>query len=152
MTLRLKDIPDHHDAEIVMRLYELRREAVMRESRNALSRDYWPTNLDEALAPTAPSHPLNAPWRQVTSYWEMAYGMVKTGVLHGDFMLETGGAEGLFLFARVKPFVAEMRPKSSPRLLINTEWFSAHTELARETEARMEKGVAATLAARAAKK
>ena len=152
MTLRLKDIPDHHDAEIVMRLYELRREAVMRESRAALSRDYLPSTLDEAVAVLAFNHPLNAAWRQVSSYWEMAYGMVKHGVLHGDFMLETGGGEGLFLLSRVTPFLAGMREKGSPRLLHNTEWMAGHTEFARAMLARFEKGTAAALAARAATK
>jgi hypothetical protein len=152
MTLQLKDIPDHHDAEIVMKLYELRREAVMRESRAALFKDFWPTTLDEAMAPIAQTHPLNAAWRQVTSYWEMAYGMVKHGVLHGDFMLETGGAEGIVLLARVTPHLAAMREKSSPRLLINTEWMAGHTEFSRGTLARFEKAFAGALAARAAKK
>ena len=152
MTLRLKDIPDHHDAEIVMRLYELRREAVMRESRSALFRDYWPATLEEALAPMAQSPPLNAAWRQVTSYWEMAYGMVKHGVVHGDFMLETGGGEGIVLFARVVPHLAAMREKGSPRLLVNTEWMAGHTEFARASLARFEKAFAGALAARAARK
>ena len=150
MTLKLKDIPDHHDAELVMRLYELRRDPLMREARSALTREYWPTTVDEALALGAASHPLNAAWRQVTSYWEMAYGMVKHGILHGDYMIESNG-EGFFLFARMSPFIAEMRLKSSPRLMHNTEWMTTHSEFCRETFARFEKGVAATLAARAKK-
>ena len=152
MTLLLKDIPDHHDAEIVMRLYELRRESVMRESRAALARDYLPATLDEALAVLASSHPLNAAWRQVSSYWEMAYGMVKHGVLHGDFMLETGGGEGIFLLSRVKPYLAGMREKASPRLLHNTEWMAGHTEFAQAMLGRFEKIAAAALAARTAAK
>ena len=152
MPALLKDVPDHHDAEIVMRLYELRRETVMRESRAAISREYWPTTLEEALAPTAMAHPLNAAWRQVTSYWEMAYGMVKGGVLHGDFLLETGGGEGFFVLAKVKPFLTEMRARGMPRTLHNTEWMAGHSEFAQGAFARFEKSVAATLAARAAKK
>ncbi len=148
MSIRLKDIPDHHDAELVMRLYELRTDAVMRASRDAISRDYWPTTLDEALALSAPSHPLNASYRQVTSYWEMAYGMVKHGILHGDYMLESG-AEGLYLFAKMKPFIVAMRERSSPRLMHNTEWISSHTAFAQEVQARMDKNVANALAARA---
>lgn len=152
MTLRIKDIPDHHDAEIVMRLYELRRETVMRESRNAISREFWPATAEEALAVTATTHPLNAAWRQVSSYWEMAYGMVKGGVSHGDFLLETGGGEGLLVLAKVKPFLAEMRAKGSPRTLHNTEWLSTHSEFAKSMSERFDKMSAATLAARAAKK
>jgi len=43
-----KDHPDHHDAEIVMRLYDLRRENVMRESREAINTQFWPRSFEEA--------------------------------------------------------------------------------------------------------
>ncbi|MBI3792986.1 MAG: hypothetical protein HY275_19185 [Gemmatimonadetes bacterium] len=149
MTMRLKDVPDHHDAEIVMRLYELRREPVMRESRAALSRDYWPTNVDEAMAPTQGGHPLNVAYRQCTSYWEMAYSMVKNGVLHGDFMLDAAGGEGLFLFARVKPHLAGMRERLHPGVFRNVEWMSNHSELSRQMQARFDHLYQVALQARA---
>ena len=148
MSLKLKDAPDHHDAELVMKLYELRRESLMREARNALSREFWPTKAEELLAFTKNDHPHNAAYRQVSSYWEMAYGMVTHGVLHGDFMLESNG-EGFFVFARVKPFLAELRAASSPRAWHNTEWVAHHSPFAKELYARFEKGVQARLAARA---
>lgn len=151
MPNRLKDVPDHHDAEIVMRLYELRREPVMRESRAALAREFLPASVEEAMAPQQGGHPLNAAWRQVTSYWEMAYAMVKNGVLHGDFMLEAAGGEGLFLFSRVKPYIAEMRAKTHAGVLANTEWMSQHSELAKATQARFDAYFAATLKAKAGK-
>lgn len=151
MTLKLKDIPDHHDAELVMRLYALRTDALMRESRTLISREYWPTTIDEAMAVTTSTHPLNAAYRQVTSYWEMAYGMVKHGILHGDYMLESNG-EGLFVFAKLKPFIMEMRARTSPRLMHNTEWISSHSAYGAELMARMDKSIAGALAALAAKK
>ena len=61
-----KEHPDHHDAEIAFHAYEMRREPVMRESRNAINRDYWPRSADEALAVLRTDHPLNRAWRQVT--------------------------------------------------------------------------------------
>ena len=45
-----KDMPDHHDADLVIKLYELRREPVMRESRSAINRQFWPATAEEALA------------------------------------------------------------------------------------------------------
>ena len=137
----LKATPDHHDAEIVMTLYDLRREPVMRASREALNRDFWPKSVDDVLALTKHDHPLNTPFRQVAGYWEMAYGMVKHGILHGDFMLESGG-EGLFVFARVKPYLAPLREVSGPRAFINTEWVANHSEFAREHMARLDARVA----------
>jgi hypothetical protein len=126
-----KDYPDHHDAELVLHLYELRREPVMRESRHAINRTFWPASLDDVLAVIKPDHPLNAAFRQVGSYWEMAYGMAKHGVVHTDFLLESAG-EGLFLFARVEPFLAEYRQAVSPRAFVNAEWVSTNSEMGRQ--------------------
>ena len=72
--------------------------------------------------------------------------MVKHGVLHGDFMLESNG-EGFFVFARVRPFLAELRGAGSPRAWHNTEWMAAHSTFAKETYTRYEKTVQARLAA-----
>jgi hypothetical protein len=41
-----KDLPDHHDAELVLKAYELRREPIMREARDALTAEYWPRNAE----------------------------------------------------------------------------------------------------------
>lgn len=147
MPIKLKDMPDHHDAELVLKLYELRTEPLMRESRGMLNKDFWPASFDDLQAWQKQEHPGNAAFRQVTSYWEMAFGMVKHGVLHGDFMLESSG-EGFFVFARVKPYLTELRAGWSPRAFHNAEWVSQHSVFAKETYARYEKGVAARLAAR----
>ena len=66
-----KEHPDHHDAELAFRAYEMRREAVMRDSRNAINRDFWPKSYADVLAVTKADHPLNAAWRQSITYWEM---------------------------------------------------------------------------------
>lgn len=55
-----KDEPDHHDAEIVMRLYDLRREPVMRESREALNTGFWPGSYDRRVVNTLAFR--NAEW------------------------------------------------------------------------------------------
>jgi hypothetical protein len=41
--------PDHRDADIILKVYDLRRETVMRESRYALNRDFWPRTAEEVL-------------------------------------------------------------------------------------------------------
>jgi hypothetical protein len=121
----LKEAPDHHDAELVLKLYDLRREAVMRESRNAINSKFWPRNADEALAVTANDHPLNAAFRQTSGYWEMVYGMARHGIIHPDFLVENNG-EGLFLFARVEPYLDQFRRAGSPRAFRNAEWVVAN--------------------------
>jgi hypothetical protein len=121
-----KDHPDHHDAELAFRAYELRREAVMRESRNAINRDFWPKAYAEVLAVTKADHPLNAAWRQTTTYWEMVYGIVKHGIVNADYFMESSG-EGMFLFARMAPYLEEFRRDVSPVAFQNAEWVAKNT-------------------------
>ena len=143
----LKEHPDHLDADLVIKLYDLRREPVMRESRDALTRDFWPRTAEEALAVLRPDHPLNRQWRQVASYWEMVYGMARHGIIHGDFLVENNG-EGLFLYARIEPWLEALRAASSPRTMRNTEWVATETEAGRTIAAQFRKRVAAILASR----
>ena len=124
-----KDFPDHHDAELVLKLYELRREAVMREARAAIFRELLPRSADELLAAVQPTSPLAPSFRQVLTYWEMAYGMIRHGVLHADFMLDCNGNEGIFFFARVAPYVAAYREaQKNPYAFQHTEWVATQTE------------------------
>ena len=76
-----KDYPDHHDAELVLKLYELRREAVLRDARKTMTA-WFPKSADEFMKITKPDHPDNAAFRQVLGYWEMAFGMARHGVIH----------------------------------------------------------------------
>jgi hypothetical protein len=126
-----KDFPDHHDADLVLKLYELRRESVMRESRNQLNAKFLPTSFDDVLAITKSDHPLNAAYRQCSSYWEMTYAMARHGVVHADFMLESTG-EGLLLFARIEPWLEEYRAKVNPIAFRNAEWVATQTEMGRQ--------------------
>lgn len=126
-----QDLPDHHDAELILKAYELRREAVMREARHALTTSYWPKTAEEAIAPNAQDHPLNPAWRQVIGYWEMIFGMARHGIVHADYLVENSG-EGLFFFVRIEPWLAELRAAGSPRALTNTEWAARETEMGRQ--------------------
>ncbi len=130
----LKDFPDHHDAEIVLKLYELRRESTMRESRTALMTRFAPTTADEFMAITKRDHPLNAAYRQVGSYWEMAYGLIKHGVLNAELALESNG-EGLLLYIKAEPYLARLRAEGFPRAFVNAEWVATQTEPGRQLHA-----------------
>ena len=121
-----KEAPDHHDAELVFRVYELRRESVMRESRNAINKNFWPKSYADIQAVLKADHPLNAPWRQTSTYWEMVYGVVKHGIVNADYFLESNG-EGMFFFARVAPFLEELRRELSPASFQNAEWVAKET-------------------------
>jgi hypothetical protein len=126
----LNDLPDHHDADLIIKLYDLRREGVMRESRTQINSKYWPTTVEEAVAVTKLDHPLNAAFRQTVGYWEMVFGMARHGIVHADYLIENSG-EGLFLFSRVEPYLAQLREASSQRAFRNAEWVSKNCEMGR---------------------
>jgi hypothetical protein len=126
-----KQAPDHHDAELVLEVYDLRREPVMRESRDTINRDYWPRNEAEALAILQPDHPLNRSYRQVSTYWEMVYGLCKHGIVNADFLLDSNG-EGLLLFARVEPYLAAIRKATNARVFQKAEWVANSCDVGRQ--------------------
>jgi hypothetical protein len=125
-----KEVPDHHDAEIVMKLYELRREAVMRDSRAKMAQ-FLPRTWEEFLAVTQAAHPSNAAWRQVSSYWEMAYGFARHHIVNPDFLIENT-TEGLFLYAKVLPFLARFRKEISATAFRNAEWITTSCEAGKQ--------------------
>ncbi|MCE9592728.1 MAG: hypothetical protein K8S98_00905 [Planctomycetes bacterium] len=120
-----KETPDHHDAEIVMKLYDLRREPVMRASRNAIAQ-WMPKNWEDFIAVTQPQHHDNAAWRQVSSYFEMAFGFARHGVVNADFLAENTG-EGMLLFAKVAPHLERFRKETAPTAFRNAEWMVANS-------------------------
>jgi hypothetical protein len=143
----IKDAPDHHDAELVLRLYELRREARMREARHFVSAEFWPTSAEELVALSKPEHPHNVDFRQVGSYWEMAYGMARHGIVNPDYLVENAG-EGLYVLAKVFPWLAEYRAAAYPTGFRNAEWIATQCEEGRAAFARYRELVQKRLAAR----
>ncbi|HUM01047.1 MAG TPA: hypothetical protein VL084_02095 [Thermoanaerobaculia bacterium] len=139
--------PDYHDAELAFRAYDLRRENLMRESRNAINQKFWPKSYDEVAAVLKGDHPLNAPFRQVSTYWEMVYGVVKHGIVNADYFMESSG-EGLFFFARVAPYLEPLRRDTSPAAFQNAEWVSKETAVGRRLFEMFSARVAKTLQAK----
>ena len=98
----------YDDVNLIIRLYELRREKRMREARDWFAKSYRAATLDEfnALCPRGSDE--NASFRQVTTYWEMVASFVAGGVLQKDIFFESG-RELLFVWVRIEPVLAEMR-------------------------------------------
>jgi len=118
--------PTTADAEVVIKLYDLRREAVMRASRDALIR-WTPKSYADFAAIADFAHESNAAFRQVSSYFEMAFGLARRGAVHRELLVEWCG-EGLLHFAKIHPFLAEFREKISPTAFSNAEWAVKNTE------------------------
>ncbi len=76
--------PSHHDAELILKLYDLRRESVMREARTFMAQ-FAPKSVDELVAlTTAFGTKEQAYLRQVAGYWEMAASLVNRGALNRE--------------------------------------------------------------------
>lgn len=122
-----KGTPDYQDADLVLRVYEMRREPVMRASRDAINGKFWPASYEEAKAITAATHEFNAAYRQMSTYWEMVYGLVKHGIVDAEYFMETNG-EGLLLYAKVEPYVEQLRKEFNPYVFRNAEWVARETQ------------------------
>ena len=122
------------DGDLILRLYDFRREAVMREARKEMITKFKPQTYDEFVAVTKGDHPLNTAYRMVSSYWDMAAGLAKHGALHLDLFAENCG-EGLVLFAKAQPHLERLRKEVSPTSYVNLEWVVTHSkEAARRLE------------------
>jgi hypothetical protein len=133
------------DAELILKLYDLRREAVMRQSRADIGGKFAPKSFDEFLAVTKGDHPLNTAYRMVSSYWEMAGSLVKLGALNLDLFAENCG-EGLLLYAKALPHVERLRKEYSPTAYLNMEWVVNHSREAAKRLEIMKKRVASMTA------
>src|SRR5262245_22547268 len=89
----------HEDAQLVLKLYELRREEKMRAARDWYLKGFFPESIDDIKALLHPLNPNNAYLRMVTSYWDMAASFVVHGALHAELFLESGG-EMIFFWAK----------------------------------------------------
>lgn len=93
-------------ADLILKLYDLRRETKMREARNWIW-GFNPTSAQEYMT-TMMDPEVGAYLRMVTSYWDMAAAMVNHGAIDADLFNDTAG-EHMFVFAKVEPFLADLR-------------------------------------------
>ena len=98
----------YDDANMILRLYELRREERMRVARRWYAEKFAPYSLDEfrKLCPMGSEE--NASFRQVSYYYEMVASFITSGVLNEDLYFQSGG-ELFLVFTRLEPFLGELR-------------------------------------------
>jgi hypothetical protein len=115
--------PTHADAELILKLYDLRREAELRKARNWWL-GFWPESTEDVLKiATALGTQENAWMRQVGGYWEMAASFVLHGTLSRELFLEGSFSGEMFVFfGKIEPFLKEMREKTqNPQIFGNVE-------------------------------
>ncbi len=97
---------ESRSAELIMQLYDLRREATMRDARNWFVAYFPSSGQDIMQAMVNPK--TSGYYRMVVSYWDMAASFVNRGAIDEEMFLESNG-EALSVFAKIEPFVEEVR-------------------------------------------
>lgn len=123
------------EAQLILQLYDLRREPEMRKARNWYFIDFWPQSADEYLKTAfAVGSQENAWLRQVGSYWGMAAALVLQGAINTDLFLQPSiSGEMFFIFAKVHPFLKELREKAGdPEIFANIEKVIAGSAFGRQ--------------------
>lgn len=131
-------------ADLILKLYDLRREETMRKARNWVftynpksAEDYMQTMMDPEVG---------AYLRMVTSYWDMAASFVNHGAIDAEMFHDTQG-EHMIVFAKIEPFLTELRelfqepkafyhlekvimdqPEGAEKLKKTQEWLNALNE------------------------
>ena len=95
-------------ASVLLKLYELRTEPTLRQARAWFAFEFHPNTAREVLATwLGPGH-ASAPYRMVTTYWDMAASLVVQGAIPAE-MFNAANTEHIALFAKLRPFLEEIR-------------------------------------------
>lgn len=95
-------------ADLILKLYDLRREKKMRKARDWMF-SFNPTSADEIMQ-TMMDPDVGPYLRMVTSYWDMCAVFVNEGAIEAEMFNKTAG-EHVMVYAKVEPFLAELREK-----------------------------------------
>jgi hypothetical protein len=127
--------PTHEQAQLHLQVYDMRREARLRQGREWFFKNYFVDSFEDSMRIAAPGTEAGALSMMVLSYWEHACALLNYGLLHEDLFFETSG-EFFGVWERVKPIVPQFRE------LFGNKLFLAHLEKAAHryeawSEARM---------------
>ncbi len=131
------------DAQIILQLYDLRRESEMRKARKYVENEFWPENYEQFHAIAMAHGSQENTWlHQVLAYWDMAASLALRGALNQDLFFDTNH-QMYCLFAKLRPFMQQARIEfEAPEYLANIEKLIESTPESRERLRRMEQAVA----------
>ncbi len=122
------------DAEIILRLYELRTETVMRQARAWMLGEFWPETAEEFFAVANNfADPHNAWLRQVVSYWEMAAALVLHGAVSTELFFDCN-SEGLFYLAKLAHLLDAVRQQNPTFMTKSSELINRFSVAAQRYE------------------
>ena len=114
--------PNYEDANLLLRLYDLRREETMRTARKWMASAPQFTSREHWLSLCPPGTNENAYYRQVTTYWDMAASFVANGILNRELFYRSNTLEMMYVWEKVKKIVPEVRAvQGNPLILRNLE-------------------------------
>jgi hypothetical protein len=127
--------PTAADAQLILQLYDLRREAEMRKARHWWVVEFWPQSTDDFMKIVGALGSQENNWlRQVGGYWSMAASFVLLGALSEELFIQASVSGEMFLiFAKVHPFLKELREKmGDPQMFGNIEKIVTGSKVGRE--------------------
>jgi hypothetical protein len=108
----------HEDADLILKLYDLRRETVMREARNWIF-TFNPTSIEDVMQTMVGEH--SGHLRMVISYWDMACALVNSGAIDEELFNQSNG-EHIFVYMKMEPVIEDVRKMfDNPEFLKNLE-------------------------------
>ncbi len=131
------------DAQLILQLYDLRREAEMRKARRYVDQEFWPENYDEYLKLSMDWGSQENTWlHQVIAYWDMAASLVLRGALHEGLFFDNNH-QMYMIYAKIKPFLQQARKQfNSPEYMANVDKLVERTPESRERLQRFEEAIA----------
>jgi hypothetical protein len=96
----------HEDANLILRLYELRREEAMRRARDWFTTAFDPQSTEDIFEVLMGSR--SSDFRMVASYWDMAAALVNHGAID-EAMFNDINTEHVAVYAKLQPYLAEIR-------------------------------------------
>jgi len=97
----------HESAVLILKLYELRREAVMRTAREWYTKQFHPTCAQDVVNTLRGEH--STYFRMVTSYWEMAASFVNHGAIDWKMFMDANPGEPVNVFVKLYPYLEDLR-------------------------------------------
>ena len=127
--------PTTADAQLIVQLYDLRREAEMRKARNWWAGEFFPQSAGDFLKVAWAMGTQENNWlRQVSGYWGMVSSFVNSGALNEQLFLAPGFSGELFLiYAKIHPFMKDLRQKlNDPNAFKDVETAVTRTKWGRD--------------------
>jgi len=131
----MSDKASARDAQVILQLYDLRREPEMRKARNWWLTEFWPASADEFVQVAWAMGTQENNWlRQVGGYWGIACSLVLQGAVSEELFLRPAFSGEMFvLFGKVHPFLKELREKiGDPEAFLDIEKVITNTKWGRE--------------------